>query len=253
MLELYNFAESTCSQKVRLCLAEKGLDFVDHRVDYAAREQLSPAYLKLNPNGVVPTLVHDGDPIIESSVIVEYLDEVFPRPALAPGDAPGRARMRAWLRYIDEVPTPAVRVPSLNMTILPIFANMNEEDYQDYLARTPLRKHFMQKMGRKGFPRQEYDAAVERLKGTMRRMAGALCAGPWLLGTQFSLVDICLVPTIDRLVDLGLADIWDCDFPEVTDWFERVRARPSFSATYFDGTRLSERFKVATWNAMLEA
>jgi glutathione S-transferase len=109
MLELYNFAESTCSQKVRLCLAEKGLAFVDHRVDYAAREHLSPNYLKLNPNGVVPTLIHHGQPIIESSVIVDYLDEVFPDPKLSPEGAVGCARMRAWLHYIDEVPTSAVR------------------------------------------------------------------------------------------------------------------------------------------------
>jgi glutathione S-transferase len=101
MLELYNFAESTCSQKVRLCLAEKCLDFIDHRVDYSIREQLSAAYLKLNPNGVVPTLLHGGEPIIESSVIVEYLDEVFPDPPLSPEGPVGRAKMRAWLRYID--------------------------------------------------------------------------------------------------------------------------------------------------------
>jgi glutathione S-transferase len=72
-------------------------------------DHLKPEYLKLNPNGVVPTLVHDGAPIIDSSVICEYLDEVFPQRSTTPPDAFGRAQMRAWQRYIEEVPTPATR------------------------------------------------------------------------------------------------------------------------------------------------
>jgi glutathione S-transferase len=251
MLELYNFAESTCSQKVRLCLAEKELNFIDRRVDYAKREQLAPWYLKLNPNGVVPTLVHEGRPVIESSVIVEYLDEVFPNPALAPKNAIDRAAMRAWLRFIDEVPTPAVRVPSLNMTLLPLFARMPEPEYQDYLERTPLRRHFMQRMGRSGFTRQDYDEALEKLTATMRRMAISLEEGPWLLGGQFTLADICLLPSVDRLNDLGLSRLWESKFPAVGRWYERARCRSSFGKTYFQGTRLSERFVVAEWNAML--
>ena len=78
MLELYHANHSTCSQKVRLCIAEKGLDFEGHLLDLGAKEQLDPEYLKLNPNGVVPTLVHDEVVITDSSVICEYLDEVFP-------------------------------------------------------------------------------------------------------------------------------------------------------------------------------
>src|SRR5258707_14151034 len=78
MLELYNAMQSTCSQKVRITLAEKGIDFVEHRLRLFKQDQLKPEYLKLNPNGVVPTLVHDGVPVIDSSVIMEYLDEVFP-------------------------------------------------------------------------------------------------------------------------------------------------------------------------------
>ena len=78
MLELYNFPPSTCSLKVRICLAEKGLEWVDHRLDSRDGDHLKPEYLKLTPNGVVPTLIHDGNVIIDSSVICEYLDEVFP-------------------------------------------------------------------------------------------------------------------------------------------------------------------------------
>jgi hypothetical protein len=69
MLELYHNIISTCSQKVRLCFAEKGLTYVDRHVEFRDGGLLSPEYLKLNPNGVVPMLVHDGNPVIDSSVI----------------------------------------------------------------------------------------------------------------------------------------------------------------------------------------
>src|SRR3954469_15006372 len=91
MLKLYNAPHSTCSQKVRICLAEKNLPFEDIRLDLGkGKDQLKPEYLKLNPNGVVPTLVDDGHVIIDSSVICEYLDEKYPAPSLSPGDVAGR-------------------------------------------------------------------------------------------------------------------------------------------------------------------
>ena len=119
MLELYHAHISTCSQKVRLCLAEKGLAWTSHPIEFATGEHLTPAYLALNPNGVVPTLVHDGRPVIDSSVICEYLEEIAPDDgtALMPRDAYGRARVRAWLRYIEEVPTAAIRVPVVQRAV----------------------------------------------------------------------------------------------------------------------------------------
>ena len=110
MLTLYNFPQSTCSQKVRLVLWEKNLPFADHIVQHKTREHLSDWYLKLNPNGVVPTLKHDDAVIIDSSVIMEYLDEVFPDTPMVPRDAVGRAHVRKWLRYFEEVPTAALFV-----------------------------------------------------------------------------------------------------------------------------------------------
>lgn len=116
MLELYHAHISTCSQKVRLCLAEKGLTWTSHPIEFATGEHLTAAYLQLNPNGVVPTLVDDGRPVIDSSVICEYLEEIAANTetTLTPGTPYDRARVRAWLRYIEEVPTAAIRVPSFN-------------------------------------------------------------------------------------------------------------------------------------------
>ena len=79
MLEHYHNINSVCAQKVRIALIEKGLDVKEHLLTLRG-DQFDPAYLKLNPNGVVPTLVHDGNTIIESSLILYYLDEAFPAP-----------------------------------------------------------------------------------------------------------------------------------------------------------------------------
>ena len=102
-LELYHGLPSTCSKKVRLVLYEKQLPFKSHLMDLRKFEQHAPEYLKLNANGVVPTLVHDGHVIIESSIIMEYLDDAFPQPPLRPRDPYGQYRMRLWLKYSDDV------------------------------------------------------------------------------------------------------------------------------------------------------
>ena len=109
---LYNAPQSTCSQRVRFVLNAKGLAFDEVRLDLLAGDQLKPDYLKLNPNGVVPTLDHDGEIVIDSSVIIEYLDEVVPAPVrFTPAPPVARARMRALMRFIDEMPAAAIRFP----------------------------------------------------------------------------------------------------------------------------------------------
>ena len=98
MLKLYHGWTSTCSKKVRITLAEKGLEWESQIIRGGpARENLEPWYIKLNPNAVVPTLDHDGRIIIESCVICEYLDDVFPEHRLSPEDPYDRAQMRIWL------------------------------------------------------------------------------------------------------------------------------------------------------------
>ena len=101
MLEHYHNINSVCAQKVRIALHEKGLKPQEHLLTLRG-DQFEPAYLKLNPNGVVPTLVHDGNTIIESSLILYYLDEAFPAPPLMPKEPTLRHRVRLFNKLIDE-------------------------------------------------------------------------------------------------------------------------------------------------------
>jgi len=235
-LTLYNWPTSTCSQKVRLVLAEKSLAFADYRLDSSKSENLADWYLKLNENGVVPTLAHGPRIVIDSSVIAEYLDEVFPEISLSPADAYRRARMRTWRQFIDEVPTAAIRVPSYNRYIRHKWQTMSQDAFDALVAKRTVRKHFYRNMGRDGSSPEAERDAIEKLRETVLRMDRALASGPWMIDDQFTLADIALVPTLVRMSDIGLANVWD-DKPRVAGWFERVQARPSFAQTFYPGSR----------------
>jgi glutathione S-transferase len=122
MLTLYHGRTSVCSIKARLALAEKGVSF-DSRVMTLRGDQFDPGYMQLNPNAVVPTIVHDGRVVIESTVIMHYVDEAFPGPALMPPDLLARSQARMMTKLMDEY----VHVACMTLT----FATANRE----WLAR----------------------------------------------------------------------------------------------------------------------
>ena len=103
MIELYHFWSSVCSVRCRMALEEKGVEWVSRYIDLFKLDQLKPEYLALNPDGVVPTLVHDGAPIVDSSVICEYLDEVFPAISLTPADPVRRRNALPPLRSSESL------------------------------------------------------------------------------------------------------------------------------------------------------
>jgi len=253
VIELYHADISTCSQKVRLCLAEKGLEWTSHPIDFAKAEHLAPSYLALNPNGVVPTLVHDGVPVIDSSVICEYLEEIAPKQgtALMPSTPYGRARVRAWMRYIEEVPTAAIRVPSFNGLFLNGWRQMSDAQRARYIESTPLRKGHYRRFGTEGFAKEQVDESIERLRQTVERVDAAVAKGPWLAGDAISIADLCVLPTIVRMSDIGLEGVW-ADLPEFNRWYDRMKARPSFDKAFYPGSRVGLPANDRTANAGAE-
>ena len=243
-LTLYNAPQSTCSQRVRFVLNAKAQPFEEKKLDLLEGDQLKPEYLALNPNGVVPTLDHDGNIVIDSSVIIEYLDEVMPERAnFTPRDPVKRAAMRALMRFIDEMPAAAVRVPTFNLAFLPRFAAMSEAEFLAFAESKPLRKEFMLAMGRTGFPQKEMDGALVRLRRSYERMDESIrdSGGPWLLGKDITLADVSVMPAVVRMADLGREGDW-ADLPRVAKWYELIRAQAAFAPTYYPGSLLTERF-----------
>jgi glutathione S-transferase len=241
---LYNAPQSTCSQRVRFVLNAKGQPFAEEKLDLLAGDQLKPEYLALNPNGVVPTLDHDGNIVIDSSVIIEYLDEVMPGAAnFTPRDPVKRAAMRSLMRFIDEMPAGAVRVPTFNLAFLPRFAAMSEAEFLAFAESKPLRKEFMLAMGRQGFPQKEMDSAMLRLRRSYERMDQSIkdSGGPWLLGADITLADVAVMPALVRMADLNREGDW-ADLPRVAKWYELIRTHSAFKPTYYPGSLLTERF-----------
>lgn len=243
-IELFNAPQSTCSQRARFVLNAKQLPFDEQRLDLFSGDQLKPDYLALNPNGVVPTLVHDSAVVTDSTVIMEYVEEVFPDgPSFLPADPVTRAHMRAMMRFIDEVPAPAIRVPSYNLAFLPHFQSMSEEEFQALADSKPLRREFLMKMGRSGFPEDEMNEALNRLARNIDRMDADIArgGGPFLLGADPTLADISVMPTIVRMDDINLAHMWE-DKPAIAAWLDAMRAEPAFNPTYYPGSLLTEKY-----------
>jgi glutathione S-transferase len=240
--KLYNAPQSTCSQRVRFVLNTKKLSFDEVKLNLLEGDQLKPDYLKLNPNGVVPTLDHDGAIVTDSTVITEYLDEVEPAASFTPEDPVLRARMRALMHFMDEMPAASVRVPTFNLAFLPSFQKMSREDFVAMAESKPLRKEFMLTMGQTGFPKAEMDAALARLRRSYERMDVEIekSGGPWLLGQDISLADVAVMPALVRMYDLNYAD-WQ-DLARVVTWFDNIRNHPAFVPTYYHGSLLTERF-----------
>jgi glutathione S-transferase len=199
--KLYNAPQSTCSQRVRFVFNAKNVAFDEVKLNLLEGDQLKPDYLKLNPNGVVPTLDHEGSIVTDSTVITEYLDEVVPAESFTPESPVARAHMRALMHYIDEMPAAAVRVPTFNLAFLPSFQKMSREAFVAMAESKPLRREFMMAMGQSGFPKEEMDAALGRLRRAYERMDREIAqsGGPWLLGKKITLADVAVMPALVRM------------------------------------------------------
>src|ERR1700686_476958 len=139
MLELYHSINSVCAQKVRIALEEKGQKATDHLLTLRG-DQFEPAYLKLNPGGVVPTLIHDGEPIIESSLILYYIDDAFPTPLLMPKSPLERHRVRMYNKLIDEYVHNSCMIFTFATAFRPAFVKMAPEAWQAEIAQSPLKR-----------------------------------------------------------------------------------------------------------------
>lgn len=229
MLELYTHPMSPCAQKVRLVLAEKGLEWQAHFVDLKNKANLQPEYLKLNPLGVVPTLVHDGRPVIESSLICEYLDEVFPDTALRPEEPYLRAQMRLWFKHVDNRLHPSCGALQWPMVMREGLLALSEEEQNRIIDRVPEqpRRERQRRLLKLGLDAPDVVGAVAVYRRTIVDMEAALEDRPWLMGESFTLADIALAPYFQTLHQFAWTDMY-ADCPRVADWYQRCRERQSY-------------------------
>jgi glutathione S-transferase len=227
MLELYHNVNSVCAQKVRVALAEKGLQYREHLLTLRG-DQFSPEYMKLNPNAVVPTLIHDGRAVIESSVILYYLDEVFPAPPLMPQDPHLRARVRQYNKLVDEYVHNSCTILTFATAFRPWFAGLSAAEIEARLAKSPSkqRSEYKRDVALHGLDSRYVRDALAHHAKLLKMMDESLAHGSWLAGERFSLADAAVIPYILRLDLLKMRAMWTGK-PRIDAWYARMRERPS--------------------------
>jgi len=231
MLELYHNNISVCAQKVRIVLAEKNVPWTNHHLSLAKGEQLTPEFKAMNPRGVVPVLVHDGNVIVESSVICSYLDEVFPAPPLMPKNPVERATMRLWCKLPDDVLHMACATVSFAIAFGRQLKERAGAGLEERLQKMPdpARRERQRALIEKGIEAPFFRDHIKVFDKTFAEMEAQLGKTKWLASDMFSLADIEITPYVERIDRLGLAAMW-ADRPLLADWFARIKARPSFKA-----------------------
>jgi glutathione S-transferase len=230
MLALYHNDMSLCAQKVRVGLAEKGLDWEDRHIVLRSGEHQKEWYRKLNRRAVVPTLIDDDKVIPESNVILEYLEDRFPDPRLMPADPHGRARVRLWTKQLDEdIHDASAAILSFGIAFRHQYLQRGELGRQ-MLEQIPniFKRERRRDVIEKGPQSQHFVIAVERMLQLLDEMEEALASQPWLAGGDYTLADVAFTPYLARLEHLGILGLVG-NRARVADWYARCRQRPSFA------------------------
>ena len=240
MLELYNAPGSLCSQKVKLVLAEKHLGWKSHLINLLTFENLQTNYIRLNPKGVVPTLIHEGRVITDSAVIVQYLDEQFPHPRLTLAEPALQEKMNGWIDLQNRFPMREImygnyrgiegfvlrRSVQIKEKLLPQLMQTNPELKEEYLAKLQDVKQWNSTIQNQKTI-FNINAKIELM---LDRLEEQLNLTDWLCGETYSLADSMWTAVLNRLDELKFSNLWlDNIRPAVRAYVNRVKSRPSFN------------------------
>ncbi len=233
MIELYQSFQSTCSGKVRLVMEEKGIPYTERDVNLATGEQFDPDYMKLNPKAVVPTIVHDGRVLTESSLIMEYLDETFDGPSLTPDDPYKQWRMRMFNKLLDEEVHAYINLVTYAVVGRHTrSANRTPEEIEEHFRKMPdqAKAERQRQVHEKGVHSEPFRAAIKGMDKLLAEIEGGLeeFGGPWILGGEYSIADAAVTTYVLRLDVCGFEDMWAGRRPLVAEWWRRIRERPNF-------------------------
>ncbi len=245
MLKLYHGSTSVCSAKVRVGLAELGLKWSGPILNLAKGDQHAESYLKLNPKGVVPTLMDGEFVVTESSVILEYLVNISANSALVPITAVDRAKVSMWLSDCIDIHAAINTMTFATSKRLQILESKTPRQIETSIAKIahPANAAKRRDIIQNGVASVHVDIAFFTLVNMFSKMQSALADARWLVGNRYSLADIALIAYLDRLDRLGLAGLWQDDFTNVAHWLENSRKRSSYQTAIedFAGPAQSDR------------
>ena len=245
MLELFCASGSLCSQKVKLVLAEKNLEWKSHLLNLLTFKNLQPSYIRLNPKGVVPTLLHDGRVITDSAAIVRYLDEQFPHPRLIPAESMLQEKMDRWIDLQNRFPMREVmygnyhgiegavlrRSVQIKEKLLPKLIQANPELQEQYAAK-------LKDVRQWNYTIQNPNEIANLNAGIvpmLEQLETQLSQTDWLCGASYSLADTVWTALLNRLDELKFGHLWeDSTRPALGSYLNRLKARPSFKTAIQD-------------------
>ena len=235
-MHLFHFKPSSCSQKTRIVLNLKGADWQSHEINLPAYENFEPYYLGINPRGLVPTLVWDGEVHIESNDIISLIDSRLPGPQLIPAGM--GQRVDELLRHEDDLhldlrtltfryTQPRGREPKSKEALAKYRAGGSETVGGEQDASKPREIAFWEGAARDGITDESVKASAARFREALSQLDATLSAQPYALGAALSVVDVAWIVYVNRL---SL-----CSYPverlhpNVGAWFERLRAHPAIA------------------------
>jgi glutathione S-transferase len=233
MLKLYHAEPLANSLKSLIALKEKGLEFESIYIDLHKFEQHEPWFVAINPEGQVPVLDHDGAIITHTSVINEYLEDAFPgTPSLRPTDAPGKARMRYWNKFIDEHVLNHVSMHGWHRMVRIIARSIESGEFERLLARIPLYEQREKwRTARSGFSESDLANATRKIEVAVDKAEQQLGKTPWLAGAMYTLADINFFSSCGIAVQRMFPEMnVEKRAPRLVEWIQRVSARPGVQA-----------------------
>lgn len=237
-LHLYHAGWSNCSMRVRMTLEEKRLPWTSHHLDTRRGEHITPEYFGINPNGLVPALVHDGDVWIESADIIRYLDDIYPEPRLMPADEERAALVEEWRKLASEIHVKAVKTYIYASRPSGSRRRKTAEDmayYRSLQTNEELLAFHEKDSSDEGITESDRAEAERLLHEAFARLDAVLGEQAWLAGNEFTLADITWLPLYYTLAKVGFP--FD-SHANVLAWAKMASDRPSYQkgiVDWFDG------------------
>ena len=252
MLKLYHWEPNANSGKPMLALAEKGVEYESHYIDLLKFDQHQPEYLKINPDGTIPTMVHGDLVLTESTPMMEYVDEAFPGPPLRPKDPKERWRMRWWMRFFDSYFAPSLSMIGWSIFVGPAVRKRDPKELEAAIQRIPLeaRRIAWRKAMFNEFSEAELAESRRRVLFCVGVLEQHLARQPYIAGQTYTLgAANCF--NLGYALPLSPPDhCSDAKTPHIMEWLRKIYERPATKATWAKGrTEMAARVKFLERNA----
>lgn len=234
-LHVLHFQGSSCSQKLRIFLKEKNISWDSHHIDLVKGDNFSDWFLGINPRGVVPVLIDDGEVHIESNDIIKYLDEKFPKNPLWPKEQ--NEKIEKFLKEENEI---HIDLRNLTMKfIAPTFLmKKKEKDIENFKKASSLienkrdlgkdaQVNYHEKfIKNNGVLSESVTSSIEVFKDKLKAIENELVKNKYIICDELTIVDIAWFIYLRRLETMGFR--FKREYPNLNKWFMKLKKNKNF-------------------------